>query len=98
MNATSPYWNDFEFNEKKPIRLYTNTLGFRQTIPWYEPVTVGALYTGSGPVAGRREMVTTAFGEYFAVDNKVPSSGGVLLIDPRKPIYQFSRSDFVYKL
>ena len=99
MQTTSPYWyQEPEFANVRYIKPITRTLGFDMKIPWPAPVTVGAIYAGEGAMPDRREMNTTAFGEYYAIDNKIPASGGVALINVNEPRFQFSRDRFVYRI
>jgi hypothetical protein len=98
MQTTSPYWNEPSFEPLRMHKPITNHLGFTTKIPWPEPVTVGAIYVGAGAMPDRREINTSPFGEYFAVDNTIPSAGGVPLIDINNPIYQYSRANFVHKI
>jgi hypothetical protein len=65
--------------------------GFLFRIPHPLPSTAGYYY-GENPVYGRRELVFSDQPEYFAVDGKIPASGGVPLVDPKDPIYKFKRS------
>ena len=98
MQATSPYWFQPEFQpviRSKPI---AGTLGFKTNIPWPAPVTVGAIYSGDGALPDRREISTAPFGEYYAVNNIIPSSGGVPLYNIKDPVFTFSRDNFVYRI
>lgn len=97
MQVTSPYWFQPEFEPTRTQPPITD-LGFMRTIPWPAPVTVGALYTGSGALPDRRTIETSPWGEYFAVGNKVPSSGGVSLYNTKDPIYTQTRDTFVYHI
>jgi hypothetical protein len=96
MQTTSPYWNQFEFDTKKSDKVIAGTLGFTTAIPWPEPVTVGAIYSGDGAMPDRRTICMRPWGEYFAVNNKIPSTGGVPLINTQEPRFQYSRDKFCY--
>ena len=98
MQPTSPYWFQPSFQSKTMAKPITNTLGFQTNIPWPLPVTVGAIYAGDGAAPDRREITTSAFGEWFAVDNTIPSSGGVPLINVKEPRFQYSRENFVHRI
>lgn len=99
MNTTSPYWNrGMDFDPRKYNRVIAGHLGFTNTIPWPEPVTVGAIYSGDGALPDRREICTKPWGEYFAVDNKIPSTGGVPLVNVNEKRFQYSRSKFCYRI
>ena len=102
MQPTSPYWVQLEpgTNESdiRPIKPITGHLGFQMNIPWPAPVTVGAIYAGAGAMPDRREVVTTALGEYYAVNNTIPSTGGIPLINVNEPRFQFSRDKYVYHI
>jgi len=98
MQVTSPYWFQPEFHSVVRHKPITRTLGFMQNIPWPAPVTVGAIYSGEGALPDRRTVETSPFGEYFAVNNVVPSTGGVSLYDTQDPIYTYSRDNFVYRI
>ena len=98
MQATSPYWFRPEFQPVLRDKPIVGHLGFKMNLPWPAPVTVGAIYSGEGGLPDRRTVETSPFGEYFAVDNIIPSSGGVPLVNTKNPIYTFSRDDFVYRI
>ena len=98
MQITSPYWFQPEFHPKQMIKPITGTLGFQMSIPWPLPVSVGAIYSGDGALPDRRELTTSPFGEWFAVSNTIPSSGGVPLIDVKQPRFQYARDNFVHKI
>ena len=104
MQTTSPYWNQqVEFEPVKELQGASGHLGFRTSIPWPLPVTVGAMYMGAGALPDRREvghipLGEAPWGEYFAIDNTIPSSGGIPLINVKDPIYQYSRDKWVYRI
>jgi hypothetical protein len=98
MNVTSPYWSNPEFTQTSYGKPLTGHLGFLTRLPWPEPVTVGAIYSGDGAVTGRREQNSMPFGEYFAISNKIPSAGGVPLINVHEPRYRFSRDRYTYQM
>ena len=98
MQITSPYWFQPEFQSVRQDKPIVNTLGFMSQIPWPAPVTVGAIYSGDGALPDRRTVETSPFGEYFAVNNTVPSSGGVSLYNTSDPIFTHSRGNFVYHI
>lgn len=98
MQATSPYWFQPQFQPVKTHKPIANTLGFMMNIPWPAPVTVGAIYNGEGALPDRRTIETSPFGEYFAVNNIVPSSGGVSLYNTDDPIFTYSRDNFIYRI
>ena len=98
MQVTSPYWFQPEFKPVLRDKPIVGHLGFKTSIPWPAPVTVGAMYFGEGALPDRRTVETSPFGEYFAVNNTVPSSGGVALYDTSDPIFTHSRERFVYRI
>lgn len=98
MQPTSPYWFQPDFQSKKMPKPIANNLGFQNSIPWPLPVTVGAIYAGAGAAPDRREINTSAFGEWFAVSNTIPSTGGVPLVNIKEPRFKYSRDDFVYRI
>ena len=98
MQVTSPYWFQPNFQPVHSAKPIAGTLGFYTNIPWPAPVTVGALYFGEGALPDRRTIETSPFGEYFAVNNIVPATGGVSLYNTEDPIYTYSRDDFVYRI
>ena len=98
MQQTSPYWNQFEFDPVKSHKVIAGTLGFTTTIPWPLPVTVGSTYFGDGALPDRREVCIKPWGEYFAVNNKIPSTGGVPLINTQEKRFQYSRDKFCYRV
>ena len=98
MQVTSPYWFQPEFQTKRSHKPLTRHLGFQMAIPWPLPVTVGAIYAGEGAAPDRREITTSAFGEWFAVNNIIPSTGGVPMINVKEPRFQYSREKFVHRI
>ena len=98
MQVTSPYWFKPDFEPVRQEKAIAGTLGFMTNIPWPAPVTVGAIYSGDGALPDRRTIETSPFGEYYAVDNTVPASGGVSLYNTSDPIFTYSRDDFVYRI
>ena len=98
MQRTSPYWLQTDFQAKTMHKPITGHLGFQTRIPWPLPVTVGAIYAGEGAAPDRREITTSAFGEWFAVNNTIPSSGGVPLVNVKEPRFQYSRASFVHRI
>ena len=104
MQTTSPYWNQqVEFAAKRTIQGASGHLGFQTRIPWPLPVTVGAMYMGEGALPDRREVGhippgEAPWGEYYAIDNTIPSAGGIPLINVNDPIYQYSRDRWVFRV
>ena len=96
MNLTNPYWTppisyNFPIKTFKPI---TKTLGFQHTLVWPMPSTIGEGYAGAGQLpGGPRELVYSTQGEYTAIDNIVPSTGGKSMVNLYDPIYSYSRAD-----
>ena len=96
MNITNPYWNgDPMFLPHKGLAPINNH-GFFFKLPHRDVQTAG-FYFGENPGYGRRELASRSDPEYFAVQGKIPASGGVPQINPKNPIYKFKRSDFVQK-
>jgi hypothetical protein len=98
MNITSPYWSNNEFHTKTSLMPLTGHLGFQFRLPWPEPVTVSSMYYGSGALPDRRELTTLPFGEYFAIGNTIPSTGGQPLININEPRYTYSRDRYTFKV
>ena len=74
----------------------TGHLGFQIDIPYEAPMS-SSFYFGENPVIGRRELVTQAQGEYFAIDNVVPMlTEKIPLVDINDPAYSFSRAQYTY--
>lgn len=95
MNAIHPFWQPPKFfvgqkSFKQTLTPIANNLGFQFQLPHPLPVTAG-FYDGQNPMDGRRELVFSSNPEYFAVNNTVPSAGGVPLINPYTKAMQFSR-------
>ena len=69
-------------------------LGFRSDIPWPMPATVGAQYFNEG----RNELPLPKIldssipGEWHAIGNKLPGSGGIPLVNPYLADFKFKRS------
>ena len=98
METTSPYWNQFEFDTRKFHKPIAGNLGFTPVIPWPLPVTVGAIYSGDGAIPDRRQICIKPWGEYFAVNDIIPSTGGVPLINVHEKRFQYSRDKFCYRI
>ena len=95
MNVTHPFWQvpkQFvgQKSFKQTLPPVANTLGFTFQLPWPLPVSAG-WYDGQNAMWGRRELVFSSQPEYFAVENIIPSAGGVPLINPYAPEMKFSR-------
>ena len=98
MNVSNPYWApDLQFTAIKTKAKLANTLGFDIQIPWPLPSTAGE-YVGEDAIPGRREMSYGTQGEYFAVDNIIPSTGGIPMVNYYAPWYSYKRSDHVFKV
>jgi hypothetical protein len=98
MQSTSPYWTEPSFEPLKSHKPISGHLGFQMRIPWPYPVTAGAVYTGEGAVPGRREVCNATYGEYFAVNDTIPSSGGVPLVDVNNWIFRYNRDRHVFRV
>ena len=98
MNITSPYWSNASFEPITSLKPLTQHLGFQFRIPWPEPVTVSSMYFGSGARPDRRELTTIPYGEYYAVSNTIPATGGQPLININEPRFKFSRDRFTFKV
>ena len=98
MNITSPYWSNTNFATKSFEMPISGHLGFTFRLPWPEPVTVGSMYYGSGARPDRRSLTTLPYGEYFAVSNKIPSTGGQPLININEPRFSYSRDRYTFKV
>ena len=97
MKATNPYYTapdtDYAVSSTMPL---TGHLGFTIDIPHTAPMSAG-FYFGENPVIGRRELVTRADPEYFAIDHTIPMlTEKVPLVNLADPSYQFSRAKFTY--
>ena len=98
MNESNPYWSipifyNYKVQALKPV---SHTLGFQFDLPYRLPTTVGEGYRGENQPfpETRRELNYSTQGEYTAgVDNIVPSTGGIPMVNLYDPIFQFKRSD-----
>ena len=100
MNLSNAYWApDVTFEKIKTKPLIEKTLGILMDIPWPLPVTAGA-YSGEGAMPDRRELsfATGGQSEYFAIDNVVPSTGNVPMVNIYAPHFKFKRSDHVFRV
>ena len=99
MNPTSPYWNQEQIftKEIKHQPLQESRLGFQFDIPHPDPTTAG-IYYGENPVAGRAELTFgTPKSEYFAVQNIIPSVGGIPRYNPYDRTFHYQRSQVTHK-
>ena len=96
MNLTNPYWSQPSYLKSQRGLKPMNNYGFLFKLPHHNVVTAGYYY-GENPGYGRRELVFSDQPEYFAVDGKIPASGGLPLIDPKDPIFKFKRSNVTKK-
>ena len=71
-------------------------LGYSLELPWPAPTTAGWWFEGGLPE--EKVLITRDDPEYFAVDNKIRSTGGLPSINPNDPIYKFKRSDFTVRV
>ena len=95
MRATNPAYAPADYPVSFPMPL-TGHLGYQIDIPHMPPVST-PFYFGENPVIGRRELVTSTQGEYFAVDNIVPMlTEKIPLVDLTDPAYTFSRAKHTY--
>lgn len=68
-----------------------NHYAFHTDIPLRDPVST-PWYYGENALPDRREIVTMTYPELYAVDNVLPTVGGVPRIDPRSFAARVSRS------
>ena len=95
--STHPYWTPpLVFGTRKSLKPIARDLGFQWQLPWPLPVTAGYYY-GEQPVWGRRESVYSARPEWFAVDNIIPSSGNIPMVNPHTEEMKYSRKDYTVK-
>jgi hypothetical protein len=96
MQQTDAYWippQDQTFkvtslNDKK------GDLGFRSDLAWPMPVTVGSKYFNEGrnELPLPKMLDSSIQGEWHAIGNKVPGSGGIPLVNPYLKEFKFKRS------
>ena len=97
MNVTSLYWAPPQvYQGVKSQNLQEHRRGFQFDIPWRDPVTSGWNY-GENPLAGRKELVYSAQPEYFAVQNIIPSVGGIPRYNPYDRAFHYSREHVTTK-
>lgn len=97
MRATNPAYTapdtDYPVSFTMPM---TGHLGYEIDIPYSAPMST-PYYFGENPVIGRRELVTRADPEYFAIDNVIPMlTEKIPLVDLSDPSYSFSRAKYTY--
>ena len=98
MNSTSPYWSTESFlTTKKYQPLQERRLGFTFDPPHRDVVTAGWYY-GEGALPDRRELVYSAQPEYYAVQDIIPSVGGIPRANPYDRIYHHSRAAVTQKM
>lgn len=98
MNPTQPYWTPPPvYSTRKTLKPVANTYGFQFTLPWPQPTSAGT-YFGEGAVPGRRELVYRSDPEWHAVQNILPSSGGVPLINPYTAEMKFDREHYTARV
>ena len=71
-------------------------LGYSLPLPWPMVTTVG--FWTAGGIPEEKVLITRDDPEYFAVDNKIRSTGGLPSINPNDPIYKFKRSDYTVRV
>ena len=97
MNPTSLYWTpEVIYKGVKSQAFKERQLGFQFDIPYPDPVTAG-FYDGENPTAGRNELVFSNQPEIFAVQNIIPSVGGIPRFNPYNKLAHFKRSDVTHK-
>ena len=91
--ATHPYWTPpRDYRIQKSLLPVAHNLGFQFALPWPLPSTAGP-YFGQNPQWGRRELVTSALPEWFAVDGIIPSTANQPLMNPYTAEMRFSRAE-----
>lgn len=91
MNLTNVYWSAPSFLQPHRGLQPMDNYGFMFKLPHPGVTTVG-YYHGENPGYGRRELVFSDQPEWYAVDGKIPASGGMPLTNPKDPAYTFKRS------
>jgi len=97
MNPTNPYWEPpVVYKARKHLKPIARDTGFRFQLPWPQPVSAG-FYYGENPAWGRKEQVFSAQPEWYAVDNIIPSSGNIPMVNPHTREMKYKRSDYTVK-
>ena len=95
--STHPYWTaPTQFRQQKMLRPISGDLGFQFNIPWPMPSSAG-YYFGEEAPWGRREHVYSSLPEWFSVNNIVPASGGLPLVNPHSSEMTFDRERFTVR-
>ena len=98
MNPTHPYWEPpTDFQTRKTLKPIARDLGFQFNIPWPLPVSAG-YYFGENPPPGRKELVYDSRPEWYAVDNVIPSTAGIPLMNPYTEEMKFDRSKYTQQV
>ena len=68
---------------------YLRDYGHSFNIPWVMPHTAG--FWTEGTIPTEKKLIMSDVPEYFATNDIIPSTGGLPVIDPSDPIYQYER-------
>ena len=96
-NLTNVYWNPPSFLQPHRGLKQIDNYGFLFKLP-HPSIQTAGFYYGENPGYGRRELVYSDQPEYYAVDNTIPSSGGLPMVNLKNPYYSFKRSSVTKKI
>ena len=69
-------------------------LGYSLPLPWPDVTTAG--WWDIGTIPEEKVLVTRGDPEYFALNDRVRSNGGLSSINASDPIYSFDRSNYTF--
>ena len=86
--------------DRSMLKMQPNYNGIFFNRQWPNPVTVGANYYGENPIITNinRTLYTDSQGEWFSVQNTVPSMNGIPLWNPYERAFLHRRNDYAYKV
>ena len=102
---TAPYkfQQEFKWKQSEP---FFGDLGYSLPLPWPDVTTAGYLDGGNmGKTPGmevpapnnrlpeQKQLILSDQPEWYALNNRINSLGGMPLIDTRDPIFSYKRSD-----
>lgn len=96
--TTGATLNSFHAPEFNLLRSepYFRDYGHSFVIPWVMPHTAG--YWNHGTIPTEKKLITRDDPEFFATNNIIRSTGGMPVINPNDPTFQFDRSDYTYSV
>lgn len=89
LTTASDFRPELKWQRAEP---FYGDLGYSLPLPWPQTTTAG--YWNAGTIPEVKALITRDDPEWFAVDDRVRTTGGLPEINVNDPVYQFQRSDY----